>query len=58
MPIMQAFSGVLLILLALCADAMIGNVQEKTLKQFSASNSEMVHNYYHIHKMIPDSVLT
>ncbi|KAK7501100.1 hypothetical protein BaRGS_00007585 [Batillaria attramentaria] len=34
--------GVLLISLALCADGVIGNVQEKTLKQYGASNSEMV----------------
>ena len=34
--------GVTLISLALCADAVIGNVQEKTMKQFQASNSEMV----------------
>lgn len=34
--------GVLLISLALCADAVIGNVQEKTLKQYSASNVELV----------------
>ncbi len=34
--------GVLLISLALCADAVIGNVQEKALKHYSASNIEMV----------------
>lgn len=34
--------GVLLIMLAICADGGIGNVQEKTLKQYGASNSEMV----------------
>uniref|UniRef100_A0A0B6ZVJ6 Adenosine 3'-phospho 5'-phosphosulfate transporter 2 n=1 Tax=Arion vulgaris TaxID=1028688 RepID=A0A0B6ZVJ6_9EUPU len=34
--------GVLLISLALCADGAIGNVQEKTLKQYGASNGEMV----------------
>ena len=34
--------GVLLIMLALCADAVIGNVQEKVMKQFNCSNSEMV----------------
>ena len=42
----QCFScliaGVLLISLALCADAVIGNVQEKALKQHFASNVEMV----------------
>jgi len=26
----------------LCADAVIGNVQEKTMKHFSASNAEVV----------------
>ncbi|XP_064406705.1 adenosine 3'-phospho 5'-phosphosulfate transporter 2-like isoform X2 [Halichondria panicea] len=35
-------TGLLLISLALCADAVIGNVQEKALKQYSASNVEMV----------------
>lgn len=35
-------TGVLLISLALCADAVIGNVQEKAMKQFSASNVEVV----------------
>ena len=39
-PTIQTFTGVLLISLALCADAVIGNVQEKTLKQ--SSISEMV----------------
>ncbi|KAL5016770.1 hypothetical protein ScPMuIL_006359 [Solemya velum] len=34
--------GILLVSLALCADGVIGNVQEKTLKQYSSSNSEMV----------------
>lgn len=34
--------GVVLISLAICADGGIGNVQEKTLKQYGASNSEMV----------------
>ncbi|KAL8600741.1 hypothetical protein ACOMHN_057329 [Nucella lapillus] len=34
--------GVTLISLALCADGVIGNVQEKTLKQHGASNTEMV----------------
>lgn len=35
-------SGVLLISLALCADAAIGNVQEKAMKLHGGSNSEMV----------------
>ena len=34
-------TGVLMISLALVADAVIGNVQEKTIKQFNASNSEV-----------------
>ncbi|XP_076462679.1 adenosine 3'-phospho 5'-phosphosulfate transporter 2-like [Babylonia areolata] len=34
--------GVTLISLALCADGVIGNVQEKALKQHGASNTEMV----------------
>ncbi|XP_071118629.1 adenosine 3'-phospho 5'-phosphosulfate transporter 2-like [Haliotis cracherodii] len=34
--------GVILISLALCSDGAIGNVQEKTMKKYSASNSEMV----------------
>jgi hypothetical protein len=32
----------MLISLALCADAVIGNVQEKAMKLHNASNSEMV----------------
>ena len=36
------FVGVVLISLALCADAAIGNVQEKTMKQYGASNTEVV----------------
>lgn len=35
-------TGLLLISLALCADAIIGNVQEKTMKLHNGSNSEMV----------------
>ena len=35
-------SGITLISLALCADGAIGNVQEKTLKQYSAASGEMV----------------
>lgn len=34
--------GVVLISLALCADAVIGNVQEKAMKLHNGSNSEMV----------------
>lgn len=41
-PVSTHGAGVILISLALCADAVIGNVQEKALKQFSASNLEMV----------------
>lgn len=36
------FTGVILISLALCADAAIGNVQEKAMKLHNGSNSEMV----------------
>lgn len=35
-------TGIILISLALCVDAIIGNVQEKAMKLHSASNSEMV----------------
>ncbi|XP_073257029.1 adenosine 3'-phospho 5'-phosphosulfate transporter 2-like [Porites lutea] len=35
-------TGVVLISLALCADAVIGNVQEKALKAHKSSNTEMV----------------
>lgn len=41
-------TGLLLISLALVADAVIGNVQEKTMKKFSSSNSEMVLYSYSI----------
>ena len=37
-----ANTGVVLISLALCADAVIGNVQEKAMKQYGAANTEMV----------------
>lgn len=36
------FTGIFVIMLALCADAVIGNVQEKVMKQFNCSNIEMV----------------
>ena len=35
-------SGVILISLALCADAVIGNVQEKAMKAHKSSNTEVV----------------
>ncbi|XP_073534849.1 adenosine 3'-phospho 5'-phosphosulfate transporter 2 isoform X1 [Phyllobates terribilis] len=41
-------TGVLLISLALCADAVIGNVQEKAMKLHNGSNSEMVLYSYSI----------
>ncbi|XP_072459885.1 adenosine 3'-phospho 5'-phosphosulfate transporter 2 isoform X5 [Notamacropus eugenii] len=41
-------TGVVLISLALCADAVIGNVQEKAMKMHNASNSEMVLYSYSI----------
>lgn len=34
--------GVILISMALCADAAIGNVQEKAMKLHNGTNSEMV----------------
>jgi len=34
--------GIILISLTLCVDAVIGNVQEKTMKEYKSSNSEMV----------------
>lgn len=36
------FAGVTLISLALCADGVIGNVQEKAMKQHGARNTEVV----------------
>jgi adenosine 3'-phospho 5'-phosphosulfate transporter B3 len=36
------FIGVMLIIGALCADAAIGNVQEKEMKLYKASNVEVV----------------
>ncbi|XP_067107909.1 adenosine 3'-phospho 5'-phosphosulfate transporter 2 isoform X2 [Osmerus mordax] len=41
-------TGVMLISLALCADAAIGNVQEKAMKLHNGSNSEMVLYSYSI----------
>lgn len=38
-------SGVILISLALCADAVIGNVQEKAMKTHKSSNTEVVSLY-------------
>ncbi|XP_033105298.1 adenosine 3'-phospho 5'-phosphosulfate transporter 2-like [Anneissia japonica] len=35
-------TGVLMISLALCADAVIGNIQEKTMKAYNATNTEVV----------------
>ena len=34
--------GIIMISLALCADAVIGNVQEKAMKSHHASNTEVV----------------
>jgi adenosine 3'-phospho 5'-phosphosulfate transporter B3 len=41
-------TGILLICLALCADAVIGNVQERTMKSYAASNCEVVLYSYSI----------
>ncbi|CAB4021628.1 Adenosine 3 -phospho 5 -phosphosulfate transporter 2, partial [Paramuricea clavata] len=35
-------TGIILITLALCADAMIGNVQEKAMKTYSSTNTEVI----------------
>ncbi|KAJ7415230.1 Adenosine 3'-phospho 5'-phosphosulfate transporter 2 [Willisornis vidua] len=43
-------TGVVLISLALCADAVIGNVQEKAMKLHNGSNSEMVNTRFAIIK--------
>ncbi|NXU05399.1 S35B3 protein, partial [Buphagus erythrorhynchus] len=43
-------TGVILISLALCADAVIGNVQEKAMKLHNGSNSEMVNTTFTILK--------
>ncbi|XP_048761216.2 adenosine 3'-phospho 5'-phosphosulfate transporter 2-like isoform X1 [Ostrea edulis] len=40
--------GVILISLALCADGAIGNVQEKAMRQYEASNTEIVFYSYGI----------
>ena len=40
--------GVLLISLALCADAVIGNLQEREMNKHSASNAEMILYSYSI----------
>lgn len=40
--------GVILISLALCADAVIGNVQEKAMKLHNGSNSEMVNTRFEV----------
>lgn len=42
------FVGVIVISLALLCDAVIGNVQEKAMKQFQASNNEVVFYSYAI----------
>eukprot|EP00117_Sycon_ciliatum_P024666 scpid57594/ scgid2484/ Adenosine 3&apos; PAPS transporter 2; Solute carrier family 35 member B3 len=36
------YTGILIIMLALCADALIGNYQEKAMKQHDAGNTEVV----------------
>jgi len=39
---MCAFTGVLMISIALLCDAAIGNVQEKSMKEYKATNTEVV----------------
>ena len=46
-PNFEAY-GVTLVLGALIADAVIGNLQEKTMKDFNSSNTEMVLYSYSI----------
>jgi hypothetical protein len=41
-PFLSTHVGILLISLALCADAVIGNVQEKSMKSYNSTNSEVV----------------
>jgi hypothetical protein len=41
-PFLLTHVGILLISLALCADAVIGNVQEKAMKSYNSTNSEVV----------------
>ena len=45
-------TGVLMISLALVADAVIGNVQEKTIKQYNASNSEVAEIVVIVHNTL------
>jgi solute carrier family 35 (adenosine 3'-phospho 5'-phosphosulfate transporter), member B3 len=40
--------GVITVLCALCADAIIGNIQEKAMKKFDSSNTEMILYSYSI----------
>lgn len=35
-------AGIVMVCLALCADAVIGNLQEKVMRQYSLSNDELV----------------
>lgn len=46
--VLFGFSGIVLICLALCVDAVIGNVQEKAMKAYAAPNTEVVSNNLHI----------
>jgi adenosine 3'-phospho 5'-phosphosulfate transporter B3 len=51
------FLGVMLIVGALCADAAIGNVQEKEMKLYKASNVEVVSNYCFFLKNLLDKFI-
>jgi len=42
------WAGIIMILLALVADAIIGNVQEKKMKEYEASNAEVIFYSYGI----------
>ena len=54
MPALKSFFflGVVLISMALCADAVIGNVQEKAMKAHKSSNTEMVSVHIYLQRPI------
>jgi adenosine 3'-phospho 5'-phosphosulfate transporter B3 len=47
-PVICVFAGVLMISSALLCDAAIGNVQEKSMKAYNATNTEVVLYSYSI----------
>ena len=54
MPALKSFFflGVVLISMALCADAVIGNVQEKAMKAHKSSNTEVVNVHIYLQRPI------